>query len=198
MLLATSIRGRLLRGPVVDGEQAFVSPRDWLGEPPPELDRDEALGRLAARYLAGHGPADARDLARWAGVTLGDARRGIAAAAAGLRERDDGLLEPAGRRRVTRVPAPRLLGAFDPLLLGWVSRDPVVGPHLQVVTTNGIFRPVALVDGRVVATWGLAGGVVTITCLGAGRRRRAGGAGEGRRRRPALPRPAAHATPSSK
>ena len=63
------------------------------------------------------------------------------------------------------MPAPRLLGAFDPLLLGWVSREPVVGPHRQVVTTNGMFRPVALVDGRVVATWGLAGGVVTITRL---------------------------------
>ncbi len=165
VLLATSLRGRLLRGPMVDGEQAFVSPRDWLGEPPPDLDRDEALGRLAARYLAGHGPADAKDLARWAGVTLGDARRGMAVAGAGLRERADGLVEPAGRRRVSRPPAPRLLGAFDPLLLGWVSRDPVVGPHLQVVTTNGIFRPVALVDGRVVATWGLAGGNVTITRL---------------------------------
>ena len=41
----------------------------------------------------------------------------------------------------------------------------MVGPHRQVVTTNGIFRPVALVDGRVVATWGLAGGKVTITRL---------------------------------
>ena len=46
-----------------------------------------------------------------------------------------------------------------------MSREPVVGPHRQVVTTNGLFRPVALVDGRVVATWGLAGGVVTLTCL---------------------------------
>ena len=165
VLLAASIRGGLLRGPVVDGEQAFVSPRDWLGEPPPDLDRDEALGRLGRRYLAGHGPADARDLARWAGITLGDARRGIAEAASALRERADGLVEPAGRKRVTKAPAPRLLGAFDPLLLGWVSRDPVVGPHRQVVTTNGIFRPVALVDGRVVATWGLAGGNVTITRL---------------------------------
>jgi hypothetical protein len=25
------------------------------------------------------------------------------------------------------LPPPRLLGAFDPLLLGWVSRDPITG-----------------------------------------------------------------------
>ena len=33
------------------------------------------------------------------------------------------------------------------------------------MTSNGIFRPVALVDGRVVATWGIPDGVVTITPL---------------------------------
>jgi hypothetical protein len=51
------------------------------------------------------------------------------------------------------------------LLLGWVSRDPFVGTHRNVVTTNGIFRPVALVDGRVVATWRLQRGVIQIELL---------------------------------
>jgi hypothetical protein len=58
-----------------------------------------------------------------------------------------------------------LLGPYDPLLHGWVSRDPVVGAHRHVVTSNGLFRPVALVDGRVVASWGLADGTVTIRLL---------------------------------
>jgi hypothetical protein len=31
------------------------------------------------------------------------------------------------------------------------------------VTRRGVFRPVALVDGRVAATWGLSGGVISIT-----------------------------------
>ena len=31
-----------------------------------------------------------------------------------------------------------------------------------MVTVNGIFRPIALVAGRVVATWRLADGVVTV------------------------------------
>ena len=65
-----------------------------------------------------------------------------------------------------RMPPPRLLGAFDPLLHGWVSRQPFVGDHGGVVTTNGIFRPVALAGGRVVATWSVPGGVVTIDPLG--------------------------------
>jgi hypothetical protein len=57
------------------------------------------------------------------------------------------------------------LGPFDPVLLGWVSRDDLVGRHRGVVTTNGLFRPCALVDGRVVATWALAGGKVEIRPL---------------------------------
>ncbi len=58
-----------------------------------------------------------------------------------------------------------LLGSFDPLLHGWKSRASIVGEHRGIVTTNGIFRPFALVDGRAVATWGLAGGTLTINPL---------------------------------
>lgn len=83
-----------------------------------------------------------------------------------LRVRGDGLLEPATRRGAPQLPSPRLLGAFDPALLGWVSREPIVGGHTSVVTTNGIFRPIALVEGRAVATWRLQAGAVTLEPFG--------------------------------
>ena len=47
------------------------------------FDRDRALGELARRYLAGHAPADERDLAKWAGLPLRDARAGLARSARG-------------------------------------------------------------------------------------------------------------------
>jgi hypothetical protein len=165
VLVAASLRGHIVRGPMVGVEQAFVAVSQWLGDAPPELDRAEALARLARRYLAGHGPADARDLAKWAGVPLGQARLGLDAIADDLETLDGGLVDLADRDRPRPLPAPRLLGPYDPLLHGWVSRDPVVGAHRQVVTSNGLFRPVALVDGRVVASWGLADGTVTIRLL---------------------------------
>jgi hypothetical protein len=58
-----------------------------------------------------------------------------------------------------------LLGPFDPLLHGWASRAAIVGEHRGIVTTNGIFRPIALVDGKAVAIWSLASGVLTIDPL---------------------------------
>ncbi len=164
LLVAASLRGDLIRGPLRGKEQCFVSAADWLGDPPPPMEREEALGLLARRYLVGHGPAADRDLAKWAGITMRDARRGIAVASGALVERD-GLYDIGDRPMAAPTPAPTLLGPFDPVLCGWESRDPIVGQHVGLVTNNGLFRSFALVDGRAVATWGLDSGVVTIRLL---------------------------------
>lgn len=165
VLLAATLEGLVVRGPVVGAEQAFVDPAHWLGRAPAPLDRDDGLARLALRYLGGHGPATAADLAKWAGIPLGDARRGLDAVGGETSTTLDGLVDLAGRDRAPRPPVVRMLGAFDPLLLGWADRDGVLVAHRQVVTTNGLFRPVVLVDGRAVATWGLPGGTVTVDLL---------------------------------
>ena len=170
VVFLASIRGVVVRGPLIGKEQGFVLVRDWLGAPPPERDRGEALAELAVRYLAGHGPASDRDLARWAGITLGDARRGLHGAGRRVQTRDDGLValrtspKQRGRLPGARVapkvgaPPPRLLGAFDPLLLGWVDRGPVVGQHAHRIVSGGVFRPFALVGGHAVGVWSLRKG----------------------------------------
>jgi winged helix DNA-binding protein len=167
LLALASLRGLTVRGPMAGREHAYVLVRDWLGAPPAPFDRDRALAELAARYLAGHGPASDRDLAQWAGLPLGDARRGLAAIADRLADRDDGLSSLATQAGTPGqagppLPPPRLLGAYDPLLLGWSSREPIVGEHGRLITVNGLFRPFALVRGRAVATWSMPGGKVTL------------------------------------
>jgi hypothetical protein len=137
------VRGIAVRGPVVGREQAYVLVRDWLGEPAP-VDRDAALAELGRRYLAGHAAGTDRDLARWAGLPLRDARAALAV---------------AGSPRPARAepPPPRLLGPFDPVLFGWTSREWVLGDRTDLVTVNGIFKAFALVRGRAAATWTTAG-----------------------------------------
>ena len=173
LLAEASVRGLIVRGPVIGRHHAFVRVGDWLGAPPARfapgrLDRDVALAELARRYLVGHGPASERDLAKWAGLPLRDARRGLSAIASELRDRDDGLAElapgrsPAGGDRTAELPPPRLLGSFDPLLHGWVAREPVLGAAQGIVTVNGLFRPFALVGGRAVAIWTMPAGQVVL------------------------------------
>jgi hypothetical protein len=161
LLFLASLRGIAVRGPVIGKQHAYALVRDWLGEPEP-VDRAAALAELARRYLAGHGPATDRDLARWAGLPLRGTRAGLEAIARELRERDDGLVELKRRRPRAAVPPPRLLGAFDPVLLGWTDRTPIVGDHAAALVAGGIFRPFALVDGRAAATWTLRAGTVDL------------------------------------
>jgi hypothetical protein len=164
LFFLAAIQGVVVRGPMIGKQHAYVLVDDWLG-PQPTLDRDAALAELARRYLAGHAPASDRDLARWAGLPLRDARAGLEAVASELDQREDGLVDLIGAERSQTLPPPRLLGAYDPLLLGWTSREEIVGPHKLLVTDNGLFRPFALVDGRAVAVWRLRGGKVEIEPL---------------------------------
>jgi hypothetical protein len=152
LLFLAALRGIVVRGPMAGKQHAYVLVREWLGEPQP-IDRERALAELARRYLAGHQPATDRDLSKWAGLPLRDARAGLAAIASELDEGEDGLLRPVKRSPPAAIPPPRLLGAFDPVLLGWTTREPILGAHEPRVVTGGLFRPFALADGRAVAGW---------------------------------------------
>ena len=163
LLALASIRGLIVRGPMHGKDQAFVLVRDWLGAPPPPLDREAALGELARRYLAGHAPAGDADLAKWAGIgcaTPGPAGRGAARCSA-----PDGLAElpgppsappPCCRRRGCSAPSTRCCSAGPP---GTPSsaRTGTSSP------TTGCSARSRWPSGRAVATWTLTGGRVVLT-----------------------------------
>jgi hypothetical protein len=142
-LLAT-LDGELCLGPDRGGQTCLVRTEDWIGKPM-RRPREDSLAELARRYLRGYGPADERDLARWAGLPLRDARVGF--------ERIAGDRKPAARR--PRGPVVRMLGAFDNYNLGYVDRGfAVSAEHEQQVNPGGgIIRPAIVADGRFVGTW---------------------------------------------
>jgi hypothetical protein len=161
ILMFASLRGVIVRGPMVGKDHAFVLVRDWLGRPP-SIDPGSAMAELARRYVSGHGPAGDRDLAKWAGLSLGQARAGLEAAGSALRRRPDGLFELARRRGTEDLPSPRLLGPWEPILIGWSSRRWLLDSEDKLIAVNGLFRPFALVRGRAVATWRMSRGEPTI------------------------------------
>ena len=145
LLMLAALRGVAVLGPVDpdSGAPLYVAGGPRLGRAP-HRDRDAALAQLARRYCAAHAPAGAEDLAAWSGLPLRDARTGLAAVG-----------EAATGPRPPRTIAPRLLGAFDPYMLGWKDRSFAVAPEhaRRVHPGGGMLRPVAIADGRAVATW---------------------------------------------
>ena len=162
ILFSATLDGLIVRGPMMGGEHAFALASDWLGERP-HVERDRALAELARRYLAGHGPADQHDLAKWAQLPVRDARAAFDAIASELEQLPDGLVDlKASAHGGTPLPPPLLLGPFDPLLLGWRSRTLVLDDPREVVTVNGIIRAIALVKGRAAGTWTMPGARVEL------------------------------------
>lgn len=80
MLLMADLELRALvcSGPVVDGAHSYALVADRVPAAR-RLDREEALAEIAWRYLTGHGPATAEDLAYWGTLSVTDVRAGIAA-----------------------------------------------------------------------------------------------------------------------
>ena len=99
-----------------------------------------------------------RDLATfWAGVAARPTRapRGRGEAAAG------GAATAGGAGTV------RLLGSFDPYLLGYAGREHAVAPEhaRRVWPGGGWIHPVVLVDGRAAGTWRLDGAALAVDAL---------------------------------
>jgi hypothetical protein len=161
LLMLSALRGVTLVCPRLgaSSETTFALTDDWLGRRPTPLDatqHDAALAELARRYLAAHAPATAADLARWAGLPLRDARRGLAATT-DLVDVGGGLVDlpPATGDPPSGLLPPRLLPPFDPYLLGWKDRGFAVAPAdaRRVHPGGGILRAVATSDGSAAGTW---------------------------------------------
>jgi winged helix DNA-binding protein len=151
--------GTLVLGPADGRGQTFVLLDEWVPHPR-RLERDEALGELARRYFASHGPATVKDLARWSGLTMAQVRQGIGVAGASLTALDlDGVSFYLAPETLDADPATarvHLLPGFDEYVLGYQDRSAVLAPgHSQAIVPggNGVFRPTIVVDGAVVGTW---------------------------------------------
>ena len=154
-------QGLICRGPDrSDDEPTYVLLREWAGRGE-RLEPQEALVRLARRYLAAYAPASPQDFAHWSGLAVGRARQAFELIAAELEEVDaagERAFVPAGAGRDAHQDAKtscvRMLGQFDPYLLGYRSRNLMVpAAFSRDVQRGGMVQPAVVVDGRIVGTW---------------------------------------------
>jgi hypothetical protein len=141
------------------------------------IDREAALAELAKRYFTSHGPATLNDYVWWSGLTVRDARAGIALAASALTEEQaDGLTYwSVGRRaaKAPRSPTVYLLPNYDEYLIAHKDRGLVIGPGSGdgVTRIKDPFVHHVVVDGRLSGSWTrtVDAGSVAVKCAFYGR-----------------------------
>jgi hypothetical protein len=145
-------------GPREGKQQTFVLFEEWLPKAK-RKSRDEALGELAHRYFAGHGPATLADFAWWSGLKVADAQRGVELAGKLVTQETIAgqafwLASRSTAARPHRAPA-YVLPAFDELLVGYTDRRAFLeARHARFVNNGGgILNPTIVVNDRVVGTW---------------------------------------------
>ena len=109
--------------------------------PAPPRAREEALAELARRYIEGHGPAQAIDLAWWSGLSVRDARTALALASPPLMREtvsgrefwfapDASATEAPAAALPTASPVVHLLPNYDELLIAFRDRSDAMDPQL--------------------------------------------------------------------
>ncbi len=177
LLRTASMLGVICFGPDQQDDETHVLIDDWLPDDEPPAD---PWAELARRYFTAYGPATAADFRWWTGLPAAGARRGFTALADELSEVSvegaEMWMTPDSAARIDEVlsdPAEvvRVLGPFDPYLLGYAKRQlGVEEPLLKRINAGGgMIRSCVIIDGRLVGTWerkrrarGLA---VSVTCF---------------------------------
>lgn len=166
LLLVAELRGLICSGPMrgVHHTYALV---DEVVTPTAELDREEALARLAHRFFGGHGPAAVKDLTRWASLTVADARTAIAAAGDVLEQVDvEGVphwFDPSVPARTTGARAAYLLPVYDEVVLTYpATAFPLAAGHPNSGPVDPFWAAV-VVDGTDVGLWKRVVGNGTVT-----------------------------------
>lgn len=128
--------------------------------PAKELNREESLAELTKRYFSSRGPATLQDFVWWSGLTMTDAKNGIALVKPQfLSEEINGQVYwfsdsklPAKNKSMTA----RLLPNYDEYIVGYTDRshmyDSTHNPKLDA-RGNFLFQNTILIDGQVIGTW---------------------------------------------
>jgi hypothetical protein len=122
----------------------------------PVLAGDEALAELVRRYFTSHGPATVRDFHWWSGLTMAQARNGIAALGSRLEHREMGgtvcYFAPGAGGARGKVPRVLLLPNYDEFLVAFKDRDWWPARAGGAAVATGLPHHL-VIDGRVEGSW---------------------------------------------
>jgi hypothetical protein len=161
LVMHAELDGLLCSGPLRGKTQTY----DLVSKRAPRarvLRRDEALAELALRYLRGHGPALAADLAWWSGLTIGEAKKAIEMAGPGQISEEKLGDKVYYRARLGTAPPRRqgsvhLLPNYDELVIGFTDHDVTLDDELREAGRSDVLETmrahIVVRNGRAIGGW---------------------------------------------
>jgi hypothetical protein len=158
IMLRAEIDGILCSGPLKGKKQTYA----LLHKRVPQkitLTKEEAAVRLAKSYFLSHGPATLADFIWWSGLPAKMARNALESIKNDLHSVRvaSETYWFSGSAVKTRKPADSvyLLPAYDEFLISYKNRSASITEedHKKAISSNGIFRPVVLVNGHISGLW---------------------------------------------
>jgi hypothetical protein len=144
----------------VSGRQQTFALLEERVPPGASLERVDAVVELARRYLRSHGPATAKDLSWWSGLTVADVRTAIDLLGEGVRsEAVDGLTLWSASGEDVGPPAKgvEFLQPYDELVVGFSESRFLGDPRAEAARIAWRDRTlpsgVLLFDGRIAGYW---------------------------------------------
>jgi Winged helix DNA-binding domain len=121
--------------------------------------REEAIVALAERYFTSHAPATLPDFQWWSGLPMSDARKGLESVKSNLISYENAGKTYFYPKHLSDTEGVLenifFLPAFDEYCVSYKDRSAVFDPtwHKEAITSNGIFKPIIVVNGLVTGTW---------------------------------------------
>jgi hypothetical protein len=124
-----------------------------------QLEHEEALAELTGRYFSSRGPATVQDFAKWSGLTLTDARRGIEAVKSQFHEEviegQTYWFSPVKAPDKAKSSVAHLLSIYDEYVSSYKDRSAIGtaedGARLSALGNDLAY--IILIDGQIVGTW---------------------------------------------
>lgn len=158
LILVAELEGLICSGRII-GKNPTYALLDQRVPYSQHLTRDESLVKLANLYFSSRGPATLQDFIWWARLSTVDARHALEMAGTELDQVTvDGQVYWFSKSQTGPVISPDevlLLPAFDEYIISYSDRSaslPSKDFH-KAVSNNGIFRPVIVVNGKVIGIW---------------------------------------------
>jgi hypothetical protein len=159
IMMYAELSGLICNGKMKGKQITYALLEEKVSKPQSKLTKDEGLAKLAKRYFESHGPATMLDFSWWSGFPPTTCKMVINSIASELNSIEiDKQTYWFGNdccKLDDFCESVHFLPAFDEILISYKTREASILQEHQpkAFTSNGIFKPVILENGKVIGTW---------------------------------------------